>query len=150
MRVLSAIRDRAMWAAGPIHRRFVGPRRHTAPLPYVGCRPTTNPILPVTDMAAAIAFYERLGFDVHAYDGGYAWVRHCGWEWLHLRLVESVAGNAASAYLHVDDANEWRAAMTAASGGEIELAPIETMPWGKAEFSLTDPAGNLIRIGSPA
>ncbi len=101
-------------------------------------------------MDAAIAFYRRLGFEVVAYDGGYAWVKHCGWEWFHLRRVDSVAGNAASAYLHVDDATEWRAALTSASGGEIEMAAIETMPWGKDEFSLIDPAGNLIRIGSPS
>jgi hydroxymethylpyrimidine/phosphomethylpyrimidine kinase len=115
-------------------------------LPYVPHRPTTNPILPVDDMATAVAFYERLGFEVTRYDDGYSWVRHCGWEWLHLRLVDSVAGNGSSAYLHVADAAAWRAAMATAPG--VELAPLDEMPWGKREFSFTDPSGNLVRIGS--
>ena len=125
-----------------------GRKRHDGPLPFVRHRPTTNPILPVADMAEAIAFYERLGFDVHAYDPGYAWVKHCGWEWFHLRGVESVDGNQASAYLHVEDAAAWRSAFVEASGGDVELADLGDMPWGKREFSFTDPAGNLIRLGS--
>lgn len=122
--------------------------RREGPLPFVKRRPTTNPILPVVDMAEAVAFYEQLGFEVVSYDEGYAWVNHCGWEWLHLRAVESVEGNAASAYLHVDDSDAWRAAMVASSGGVIELGETGDMPWGKREFSFIDPAGNLIRLGS--
>lgn len=113
-------------------------------------RPVTNPILPVADMAEAIAFHQRLGFEVVAYDEGYAWVKHDGHEWFHLRRVDSVEGNRASAYLHVGDADEWRAAMVSASDGEIEIAEVAVMPWGKREFSLTDPAGNLLRLGSDA
>lgn len=118
------------------------------PLPFVKRRPTTNPILPVNDMAGATDFYERLGFHVHAYDEGYAWVKHCGWEWFHLRRVDSVDGNRASAYLHVEDADGWRLAMDEASGGSVELGEVIETPWGKREFCFTDPAGNLIRLGS--
>ena len=123
--------------------------RHEGPLPFVRHRPTTNPILPTADMAGAIDFYRALGFEVIAYDEGYAWVKHCGWEWLHLRRVDSVDGNRASAYLHVEDADAWRAAMTAAADGAVELSEASDTPWGKREFSFTDPAGNLIRLGSP-
>lgn len=121
---------------------------HDGPLPYVRHRPTTNPILPVVEMAPAIAFYERLGFEVVAYDEAYAWVNHCSWEWFHLRLVDSVDGNQASAYLHVEDADAWRAALDEAAQGTIDLAAASDTPWGKREFSFSDPAGNLIRIGS--
>ncbi len=120
------------------------------PLPFVKRRPTTNPILPVVDMAEAIEFYRRLGFEVVAYDDDYAWVKHCGWEWFHLRSVDSVAGNESSAYLHVENAAAWHQGLTESSEGSVELAEIENMPWGKSEFSFTDPAGNLVRIGSPS
>lgn len=118
------------------------------PLPFVKRRPTTNPILPVDDLAGAIEFYQRLGFQVEAYDDGYAWVKHCGWEWFHLRNVDSVDGNQTSAYLHVEDADAWRQAMADSSGGAVELAEATDTPWGKREYSVTDPAGNLIRFGS--
>ncbi len=106
-----------------------------------------KPILPVADLSAASDFYRRLGFEVVAYDDGYAWVKHCGWEWFHLQRVDSTAGNRASAYLHVEDPDAWRAGMVGASGGEIELRPTADMPWGMREFSFDDPDGNHIRIG---
>ncbi len=123
-------------------------RSREGSLPFVRRRPTTNPILPIVNMAGAAQFYEALGFEVTAYDDGYAWVKHCGWEWFHLRRVDSVAGNSASAYLHVDDAAQWRAAMVAASEDSVDLSDLVDTPWGKSEFSFTDPANNLIRIGS--
>ena len=147
MDALKQITDRAVGIAGAVHRRLLGPRRHTGPLPFVGDRPTTNPIFPVDDMVTAVAFYERLGFDVRAYDEQYAWVRHCGWEWFHLRLVDSVVGNEAGAYLHVDDADAWRAGMQAGAGDTVELSPCSDMPWGLREYSFADPSGNTVRIG---
>lgn len=96
----------------------------------------------------AVGFYQRLGFQVVAYDEGYAWVKHCGWEWFHLRRVDSVRGNRASAYLHVEDADAWRLAIAAASDGTVALNELADTPWGKREFSFTDPDGNLIRVGS--
>lgn len=101
------------------------------------------------DIGAGIEFYEQLGFHGEAYDDGYAWIKHCGWEWFHLRKVGSVTGNEASAYLHVDDAAAWHEAMTQAAAGRVVLGDLADTPWGKREFSFSDPAGNLIRIGSP-
>lgn len=144
---VDAVQGAGKRAAGRVHRHLIGPRRHTGPLPYVGVQPTTNPVLPVGDLDAAAEWYRQLGFDVHRYDAGDAWVRHCGWEWLHLRLVEGATGCGAGAYLHVDDADAWRAGMATASGGRVELGSSADMPWGLREFSLTDPSGNVVRIG---
>lgn len=105
-----------------------------------------QPILPVAGMDEAIDFYRRLGFDVSAYDAGYAWVSHRGHEILHLRLVEDLdpAMNAASCYLHVDDADAVHVAWTAA-GATAE--PLADQPWGMREFAVTDPSGNRLRVG---
>lgn len=122
-------------------------RDDDGPLPFVPRRPSLKPILPVDDLAAVSDFYRRLGFEVDSYDDGYAWVKHCGWEYLHLRRVDSVDGNEASAYVHVDDADTWLTALLAASDGSVEIGPIADMPWGMREFSFTDPSGNLVRFG---
>jgi len=78
------------------------------------------PIFAVRDLAASMAYYQRLGFAVRA------WVR--------------------GAYLFVDDADElareWRAA-----GAEVH-GPEDT-EWHQHEGALVDPDGNVIRFGSP-
>ena len=125
-------------------------RRRSGPLPYVGQPPTTNPILPVDDLDAAAEFNTRLGLEVFRYADDYAWVKHCGWEWVHLRVVDAVEGNQASASWHVSNVDAWWTAMREASGGEIELPEPEDMPWGQREFAITDPSGNVVRIGSPS
>lgn len=111
-------------------------------------RPSVKPILPVADLATAVDFYRGLGFDVSTYDDGYAWVNHCGWELFHLRAVPGLdpGAAAAAAYVHVDDADGWRAAL-AATGSGVEIGEVADMPWGMREFSFTDPSGNVIRIG---
>ncbi len=107
-----------------------------------------KPILPVADMGTATAFYRGLGFDVSTYDAGYAWVNHCGWELFHLNAVPGLEPGAvaAAAYVHVDDADGWRAAL-AATGNGAEIGLVADMPWGMREFSFVDPSGNVIRIG---
>lgn len=106
-----------------------------------------KPILPVDDMTAAMAFFRRLGFDVESFDDGYALVRHRDDEIVHLRAVPDLdpVANEASVYWHVRNADEWHRAFGAA---DVEPGPIADMPWGMREFTLTDPSGNVIRVGS--
>jgi predicted enzyme related to lactoylglutathione lyase len=106
-----------------------------------------KPILPVNNMAKAAAFYRSLGFDVADYDPSYAWVEEDGEEIMHLRYAEglNVATNAASAYLHVQDADKWYARVTAVLGGKV--APVVNTPWQMREFTFADPSGNMIRVG---
>lgn len=116
-------------------------------LPTMRERPSVKPILPVADMPEAIGFYRGLGFEVVAYDDGYAWVRHCGWELFHLAAAEPSADRSdAALYLHVADADAWRASLVA-SGVDVAIGTVADMPWGMREFSFTDPSGNVIRIG---
>lgn len=104
-------------------------------------------MLPVVDMAEAIEFYRSLGFEVVAYDEGYAWVRHSGWELFHLVADEPRAGRSvAGLYLHVADVDAWQAAL-AASDADTAIGAVTDMPWGMREFSFSDPNGNVIRLG---
>ncbi|MHC1559883.1 VOC family protein [Actinomycetospora sp. C-140] len=108
------------------------------------------PILPVREMADAVAFWSRvphLTVDEYA-GGGYAFVRHDGAEVVHLGLVSDldVAGNAAGCYLHVDDADRRRAELADAG---LPVSEVREEPWGLREFRFTDPSGNVVRLGSP-
>jgi uncharacterized glyoxalase superfamily protein PhnB len=109
-----------------------------------------QPIFPVAAIEPAIAFYRRLGFEVVQYDEDYAWVTWEGHEIVHLRHVPDleVAANAASCYVHVEDVDGWHARWSTASG--VEVAELADQPWGMREFSVTDPSGNLVRVGTPS
>jgi catechol 2,3-dioxygenase-like lactoylglutathione lyase family enzyme len=104
------------------------------------------PIFPVHDVAAALDFYARLGFDVRTYVGDdYGFASRDAVE-IHLGRVADGDRHPAAAYLHVLDADavavEWRAA-----GAEVH-GPQDT-EWGQREGALVDPDRNVIRFGSP-
>ena len=119
--------------------------------------PATNlrrvaPVFVTTDLARALAHYERLGFTVEAYDGGdhYGYAGRDGIE-IHLARVERLDRDTTTscAYIWVDDANalhdEWAAAEV-----EGRLHRPSPTPYGLNEGAHVDPDGNLIRFGSPA
>lgn len=136
------VRSRVRWLPSPENTE--------SPLPYVARRPTVHPVLPVHDMDAAMSYYRSVGFAVVAYDAGYAWVRTCGWEMFHLVLAAGTApgGSVAGAYLHVSDVDEWHRAIRT-NAPDVPIGAITDTPWGMREFALTDPSGNVVRIGRP-
>jgi len=109
-------------------------------------RVVIKPILPVTDLASAVAFYRSIGFDVESYDDAYAWVNEGDGDIMHLRTVDGFdrSTNHTSAYLHVQEADAWHKRVSTGDAAPTEVAD---MPWGMREFSFTDPDGNLIRVG---
>jgi hypothetical protein len=116
------------------------------------------PILPSTNLAATLAFYERLGFENRGApprEWDYLIIGRGDVE-LHFSEDEGVdpLRTAAMCYVYVDDArqlhDEWSAIIVpdARTGSRLE-APVIT-DYGMCEFALVDRSGNLIRVGTPA
>ena len=105
-----------------------------------------TPTLPVRTMPEAIAFYETAGFEVEAYDEGFAFVRYGGASVFDLARKEGIdpANNGAGCYIVTDDVDQWHARLSAR---RLPVTPISDMPWGMREFTLTDPSGNRLRMG---
>lgn len=116
---------------------------------------SVSPVLPVRDVAAALAHYAALGFRGNAYeeegpDGPvYGFLCRDGIE-LHLACVRDLdpGANTSAVYLYVGDADALHQAWRAAEVGGRVTDPLDT-PYGLREFAHVDPDGNLLRVGSP-
>lgn len=111
------------------------------------------PILAVSDMARAIAFYELLGFAVRRYSNGddYAFLTRDGHE-LHLVRSETLAegdqlGRGVYFYLPSGTAAALEAEFLKA--GITPRSPLAAREWRMNEFVLIDPDANLLRFGEP-
>ena len=109
-----------------------------------------TPVLRITDEGDALAFYRRLGFEVeweHRFADDlplFASIRRGGW---HL-FLSGHAGDAplhGLVYLHSGDVDAVYEAWSAEGLGE----PPTDQPYGMRELSVTDPAGNRLRVGTP-
>lgn len=109
----------------------------------------STPILPVHDLDGAERFYAALGAAVERYDDGYAWVRVADREVLHLAVHTDLdpRANRSAAYLHVPDVDAVHGHLVAHGHA---LPPAADEPWGMREFTVRDPSGNLLRIGTPS
>jgi uncharacterized glyoxalase superfamily protein PhnB len=105
-----------------------------------------TPTLPVVDMDEAARFCEAAGFEVNRYDDGFAFVQLAGQSVFDLDLIPDMSpeANHAGCYIITADVGDWHARLVAAG---LHVTPIEDMPWGMREFTLTDPSGNNIRVG---
>ena len=113
------------------------------------------PILPARDLNETRAFYERLGFQAAGWwpnqFGGYA-ILVRGDLSMHFFSFEDISPdqNYAQCYWRVKDVDALYAEFHAAGlsrSGTPRLEPVEDRPWGMREFSITDPNGNLVRVG---
>jgi predicted enzyme related to lactoylglutathione lyase len=105
-----------------------------------------TPTLPVSDMTAAIRFYESAGFTVEPYDEGFAFVRLGEESVFDLNRVANMdpSTNGAGCYIVVGDVDGWHDRFAAAG---LPVTAAEDQPWGMHEFTLTDPSGNRVRVG---
>jgi catechol 2,3-dioxygenase-like lactoylglutathione lyase family enzyme len=108
-------------------------------------------ILPCSNVSRSKAFYERLGFQVHAGDDHYLMMRDGKGGELHLQPACEgwlIPGrNSFGLYLFSEDVD----ALAAKFLGEIlgKIHGPEDKPWGMYEFALSDPDETLVRIGWP-
>jgi uncharacterized glyoxalase superfamily protein PhnB len=105
-----------------------------------------TPTLPVRDMDEAARFCEAAGFDVDLYDDGFAFVRANDQSLFDLDRIDGLdpSTNHAGCYIITGEVDAWHSRFEAAG---LDVTPLEDMPWGMHEFTLTDPSGNHIRIG---
>jgi predicted enzyme related to lactoylglutathione lyase len=102
--------------------------------------------VPVADLPAALAWYERLLGGTPAFhpnDDEAVWRVAGGW--IYVVRDAARAGNALVTLL-VDDLDAEVAALMARG---IETGPIETIPGAVRTAQITDPEGNRIQFGQP-
>ena len=115
-------------------------------------------VLTVADIAATVAFYERLGMRGETFGDGRRALRF-GRQRLHLHQVGAeiepyarrpVPGSADLCFL-VEDSLDDVARELAEAGMAIELGPVERMGAAGAIESLylRDPDGNLVELARP-
>ncbi len=135
------------------HARAVPPMGDLAQAASRSWRATrVSSVLPVSDLARAVAHYRKLGFDVRVYEGdaAYAFAARNDIE-LHLAQVRDLdpATNTSACYLYVDDADAVYASWRLADVEGRLTVPVDT-GYGLREGAHVDRDGNLLRFGSGA
>lgn len=106
------------------------------------------PMQPVADLAASIAFYEKLGFVVEDRNDQWRWARlRCGD--CELMLDQSIAPHPgipriAVLYLYPDDIETFHRDARARG---LPVPELETTFYGMTEFRIDDPDGNRLWVG---
>ncbi len=101
------------------------------------------PLLASLDIAASLAFFNRLGFDTHAFGDNYGIAVREHIE-IHFWLCtdKNVAENT-SCYVRVNDIHALRTDLARRTDvGEV----VETS-WGMDELYVWDPSGSLVKFG---
>lgn len=104
-----------------------------------------NPVFLVSDVAAAVAFYRCLGFDL-----GWIWgdppthAKVCrGAIGIILALKQSRSGSGDT-YVGLRSVNTYYAELRARN---VDVGELDDRPYGMRDFSVTDPDGNRLVFG---
>jgi catechol 2,3-dioxygenase-like lactoylglutathione lyase family enzyme len=110
------------------------------------------PLLASADLDATWAFYRGLGFTSKGAPHGewdYLIIEYDGGE-LHFAgpvLGERVPG---SCFVYAEDIDGVYADWTARAGDQARFTPLQHTNFGMRAFTMFDPDGNEVRVGSPA
>jgi len=110
------------------------------------------PCIPTSDIARAVAFYERVFGMTKTFDNGepvgFVVMKRDDAE-LHLTLVKDHVGKTNNVmHMIVDGADELYRRCEAAAGARI-IKKLRDAPWGMRTFVVADPDGNRIDVGQP-
>jgi catechol 2,3-dioxygenase-like lactoylglutathione lyase family enzyme len=106
------------------------------------------PMLPVTNLAASVEFYQKLGFGVEQ--------RNDAWGWAMLRFDECrimldrsinthrSAPRQSVLYLYPEDIDSYHGQV---KGRGLSIPDLDQTFYGMTEFRLDDPDGNRLWIG---
>jgi hypothetical protein len=122
----------------------------------------TIPILPCRSIDEVLAFYEAIGFEVtyrQQSPNTYAIVQRGGIE-LQFFVLKALdpANSYSTCYVTTTDVDglyeAFRSGIRAATGkvplrGVPRIGALKDMSYGVRQFVMTDPGGNMIRIGQP-
>lgn len=107
--------------------------------------PLAIPVLISTDIKRAAETYDSKGFTIANAAHNYLILRRRAVE-LHISSVVQIPEpQCVSAYIRVDDVDEWHSAFK--NGKAKRLSKVEDKPWGMREFHFIDDDGNLLNIG---
>jgi uncharacterized glyoxalase superfamily protein PhnB len=103
------------------------------------------PNLPVRDVRASLEWYrDVLGFGINwLWEDNFGSV---GCDNVELFLYESDEPKSVICSVFVEDVDEVHARVVE-SGGEL-VSPLEQKPWHVREFTVRDPDGNRLRVGT--
>ena len=108
------------------------------------------PVLPVKNLARAMDFYRLLGFSARRYQDSdvYAFLTRDGLE-IHLRAATDliVGQNPSGVYFYLADGTAAALEAEFRAAGVSVLSPLCPREWHMNEFVLSDPDGNLLRLG---
>lgn len=106
------------------------------------------PMLPVRNMPASVAFYEKLGFQVEDRNDEWRWAM-LAFDDCRLMVDESInvhphAPRQSVLYLYPDDIVAYHQRVRA---NGVDLPDLDTTFYGMTECRLDDPDGNRLWIG---
>jgi catechol 2,3-dioxygenase-like lactoylglutathione lyase family enzyme len=107
--------------------------------------------VPARDLAASIAFYKALGFEVTMESNDLAYVCFGRTAFLLSQFYNPEHANNFVMHMLVASADDWYQNVEASgvvAEFPVRLSPPDDRPWGIRDFTLIDPTGVLWRIGN--
>ena len=101
------------------------------------------PILATQDIAASLAFFNRLGFETHAFGDNYGIADREHVEIHFLYCADKHVAENTSCYVRVNDIHALRADLAR----RIDVGEVVETSWGMDELYVRDPSGSQVKFG---